>query len=272
MKRRSGERSPRRVQARDEVVRVPHVVEGHLAHPRHDVHARGGVGAVRHHHAHAAHRRARRSHEVGDDVHRPAAHAAAEEAADPLLRLRRGHPVVGRAGVVLLAAADERELLGAGDVGWVAAMQVAVRVGLLVHRHQRAVREHLAHEPVVLGLDPSHQTTRRGSVRPAASSTHLSTKFVSGINYFPSSPVRSTAAPLCILGARRRAAVAGTIGAADRKSLAKKSRRVHKCGRHPAGSSGKQAGEGGVELTAAPAIGGDAADIGRRSGRRRGRA
>ena len=46
--------------------------------------------------------RAERAHDVGDDVHGPAAHRAVEQRADLPLRLGRLHPVVGRTGVVLL--------------------------------------------------------------------------------------------------------------------------------------------------------------------------
>ena len=90
------------VQARDEVVVAPHVLRCATCPTRVMMcMLADDVGAVGDHDADAAHRRARRAHEVRDHVHRAAAHRAAKQARGLRLRLGRRHPVVGRARVVL---------------------------------------------------------------------------------------------------------------------------------------------------------------------------
>ena len=68
---------------------------------------------------------------------------------------------------------------------------------------------------------------------------------------------------MCIADARLSAMVAGLIGERIGKRLSKMSSRGPKSGRRTAGLSGQQAGEGGLELTAAPTIGSDTAYVGR---------
>ncbi len=142
------------VQPRDEVVVAPHVLDGHLPHPRHEVHARDDVGAVGDHDADAAHRRARRAHEIRDDVHRAPAHRPVEVRTGLRLGFGRRHPVVRRTRVVLGGGADEGELLRARHVRRVAAVQVAARIRRLIHPEQRPVPEHQLDQPVVLRLRP----------------------------------------------------------------------------------------------------------------------
>src|SRR5262249_31689030 len=142
------------VEPRDEVVVSAHVVDGDLPHARHDVHTRHHVGAVRDHHAGTAALRASGAHEIGNHPHATRAHAALEIRAGLRLGLGGLHPVVGGASAVLLARADEGELLGACNVLGMAPMQVATGIGLLVQLEEGAVTQHVLHEPVVLLLGP----------------------------------------------------------------------------------------------------------------------
>src|SRR5262249_7736549 len=77
--------------------------------------------------ADSAERRAGRPHEEGDHVHRPAGHRAVEDLPEPIVALGRRHPVVGGAGVLLVARADEGEVLGPGDVVRGAPVKVTAR-------------------------------------------------------------------------------------------------------------------------------------------------
>ena len=141
-----------RVHAGDEVVVASHRLDRGLAHAGHDVHAGHDIGAVGHHDAGAAHGGAGGTHQVRDDVHRAPAHGAFEVLAGLRLGFRGSHPVVGRAGVLALARADEGELLRPRDVGGVAAMQVTARIGARVERQQRAVAQHRFDQAVVFLL------------------------------------------------------------------------------------------------------------------------
>ena len=79
--------------------------------PRHDAHIHDGVGRVGQLHANLRHRRADRPHRIGQHVHRPSAHGAAEESLQLLAHHIRIFPVVGRAGVVFREGADEGPVL-----------------------------------------------------------------------------------------------------------------------------------------------------------------
>ena len=102
--------------------------------PGHDAHADRDVARVGDHHAGLGVGRVGVAHHVGNDVHRPAGHAAVRELGHQLLGLGRLHPVVVGAGGVLGRVADEGQLLGPGDVVRGGAMEVGRRPGLLVER------------------------------------------------------------------------------------------------------------------------------------------
>jgi len=55
----------------------------------------------------------------------------------------RVHPVVGRAYILFVWSADKREVFGAGDIIGAAAVQVTVRVALLVQLERRVILQHL---------------------------------------------------------------------------------------------------------------------------------
>src|SRR5438046_598385 len=76
---------------------------------------------------------------IRDDPHAPPAHAVLEVGSRCRLGFGGLHPVIGGPGFVLVARADEGELLRTRDVLRMAAMQVAARIGLLVQLEKRAV-------------------------------------------------------------------------------------------------------------------------------------
>ena len=159
MKRRSGDRSPSECSPATKRTGGAELLQRRATHTRHEAHVRDDVRTVRDLDADLRERRAERSHDVGNDVHGPSAHRAVEQRADLALRLAWLHPVVQRSGVVLLRRADEGEVLGARDVGRIGAMEVAVGESLGIEPVQRAGREHLAQQPVVLAVgavDPVH--------------------------------------------------------------------------------------------------------------------
>ena len=124
------------------------------AHARHDPHVEHDVRAVGDLHAAPRVGRPERSHAVRHDVHRPPAHASLEQRIDLAMCLGRIHPVVVRTRVLALAGADIGQVLDPGDVGGVRAVQIAVRVGLLVERDQVATRKHELDQRIAFGLRP----------------------------------------------------------------------------------------------------------------------
>ena len=78
------------------------------------------------------------AHRIGDDVHRSALHLAAGDLAEHGISLRGVHPIVGGAGVLCVAAADERARFDAGNVVFCRAVIVAPGKLLLIET------EHLA--------------------------------------------------------------------------------------------------------------------------------
>ena len=137
--------------------------ERRRAHARHDAHVRDDVRAVGDLDAAARNRRIDRAHAIRNHVHRAAAHRAGEQRIDLRVRLGRIHPVVVRAGVVLVLRADERQVLDARDIGRIRAMQPAVRMRLGVERDQRAVALHRSRSAAAFSSsEPSHQWTASG--------------------------------------------------------------------------------------------------------------
>ena len=68
------------------------------------------------------------------------------------MRLGGFHPVIVGAGVVTVARADEGEVLDAGDVGGIGAVQVTVRVGGGVELDKIPGGEHGVDQLRVLGV------------------------------------------------------------------------------------------------------------------------
>ena len=99
------------------------------AHAGHDPHVGDDVRRIGDLDAATRQRRIDRAHAVRDHVHRAAAHAAGEQLVHLLMAVGRRHPVVVGAGIVLVAGADEGEVLDAGDIVGVRAVQPAVRMG-----------------------------------------------------------------------------------------------------------------------------------------------
>ena len=138
-------------------------VDHRAAHARHDAHVHGHVRAVGQLDADVGDRRAQRAHREGHDVHRAALHAAGVERVHLRVRLGRVHPVVVRACVGGVAGADEGQVLDARDVLRAGAVQVAVRVGLLVELLQRAIGQHACDERLVLSIAAIAPVDRGGT-------------------------------------------------------------------------------------------------------------
>ena len=124
--------------------------EDRPADARHDAHVDDDVGRIGDFDADPRHGRVDRTHAEGQHVHRAALHAAAEEVAQGLLHLEGIRPVVGRAGAVLGEAANERAVFDAGDVARVGAGEIAAGPVLLVEPDERAARDQLPAQRVVL--------------------------------------------------------------------------------------------------------------------------
>ncbi len=141
-----------RVQARNKIVGMADAVESGFAHARHDAHAGDDVAAVSNFDAQATVRRILRAKNVGCHEHGAALHRAFEDGPDFGLAFCGRHPVIGRAGIVLVASADERDAFGAGDVVRIAAVQVRVRIGGRVQLGDDAVVEEAAEEMIIFGV------------------------------------------------------------------------------------------------------------------------
>ncbi len=84
-------------------------------------------------------------------------HRAGEQGIDLLVRFARIHPVIVRAGVFLVLRADEGQVLDARHVRGVGAVQIAIRVGVLVELDKIAALEHRSIKALFSASDPSHQ-------------------------------------------------------------------------------------------------------------------
>jgi hypothetical protein len=149
-----------RVQAPHERALALDAAQGRIAHARHDAHVRDDVRAVCDLDAATGERRVDRAHAVRDDVHRAPAHRALEQRIDLAVSFLRLQPVIVRAGVVARARAHEREVLDAGDVRRVGAVQVTIRVGRRVELAKIAAGEHRCDQARVLGLGPRAPVNR----------------------------------------------------------------------------------------------------------------
>ena len=143
-----------RVEALDEVaVRAELIIAG-KPDARHDGHVEDDVDGVGHLDADLGEGGADDAHRIGDDVHRPALHLAAGDVGAHLVCVGGRHPVVGGACVLLVAAADERAVLDAGDVVLRGAVIVAAGEFLLVELDHLARLASLLAERFQLRLAP----------------------------------------------------------------------------------------------------------------------
>ena len=141
-----------RMHARHEAAVGAEHLERRETHARHDAHAGRDIRAVGQLDADVRDRAAERAHRKRHDIHRASAHRAFEQRVDLAAHLGRRDPVVGRAGVGLALAADERAILDAGDVGRIRPGEIAVRAlgGIEPPQHPRF--DHRRAKPVVLLL------------------------------------------------------------------------------------------------------------------------
>ena len=155
------------MQARHELAAVlAERVHRHGAHTSHNAHIGDDVRAVGHLDAHPGMRRAGDAHQVGDDIHCPALHAAVKEFADALFRLGGVHPVVIWPSVFAPGRADIGQPFGAGHIIRIATMQVRVGISLLIHLDERAVTQHLRNQFFIFAL---RAITPDNTVWPGAS-------------------------------------------------------------------------------------------------------
>ena len=127
-------------------------IQGDLAHAGHDAHVGDDVRAIGDLDADLGVWRSGWAHDVRHDVHRSALHAVVEQRPDALAGVLGAHPVVGRPGILGVLGTDKSEVLGAGDVLGIGAVEEAVRQRVAVEPDQGAVRDHLVDEPVVFGI------------------------------------------------------------------------------------------------------------------------
>ena len=167
-----------RVQPRHEVLGAAELLERRRAHARHDPHVRDDVGAVGDLDADLAEGRAERAHHVRDHVHRAALHGAVEQREHPLAGLLRATSSCWSARRPPGAAGDEGEVLGAGDVGGVAAVEV--RAGRLLGFSAWSVPSCSmpSTSRAFSASEPSHQTTRSGWSVASICRTQRSTAFM----------------------------------------------------------------------------------------------
>ena len=143
------------VEALDEV--VAHLLGNGGAHAGHDAHVEHHVDGVGQLNAVLGKGGTHDAHGVGDDVHGAALHCAGVQLVKLGVHLLGVHPVVGGAGVLLLAAADEGAVLHTGHVVDGGAVQIAAGQLLLVELLDLAGRA---------GLGPQGVDLLLGAVNP----------------------------------------------------------------------------------------------------------
>jgi hypothetical protein len=150
------------VQALDEFVLALDPAQRLVAHARHQAHVHDYIRAIGDFYAAAGERRIDRAHAVGDHIHGPAAHRAGEQCIDLAVGLLRIHPMIVGAGVFLRLSAHEGQVLDSRHVGGVGAVQITIRVGLLVELDKIAARKHRFDQRSVLGIRPVAPVNRLG--------------------------------------------------------------------------------------------------------------
>ena len=140
------------VQTLDEVRAVAERVHHALADTGHDEHVQHDVNGVGQLNADLAELRADNAHGVGDNVHRLALVRAGVQLGQLCVALLRIHPVVDVACVLFLTGADKGPAFHARHVVDCGAVQVAVRILLLVQLNQLAGRAGNAAQALCLFL------------------------------------------------------------------------------------------------------------------------
>ena len=109
-----------------------------ISHARHEMHIDDDIGTVGNFHAAARKGRIDGAHAIGNDIQRAALHASAEFPFHQCTRLRRVHPVVVRAGVLLPRGAHKGQVFHAGYIRRVGTMKVTARMSFLVEFDEAA--------------------------------------------------------------------------------------------------------------------------------------
>ena len=148
-----------RVQTLDEEAVVAEQAQHLGTHAGHDLHRQHDVGGVGQFDAELRVVGAERAHAERDDVHRAAAHAAAEEGREGGAHLVRCDPVVRGARILFTLGADEGARLDARDVGGIGLGQVGIGLVLFVQLEQRARLDEFCGETIpllVTAVGPHH--------------------------------------------------------------------------------------------------------------------
>mmetsp|Transcript_42799 Transcript_42799/g.114541 ORF Transcript_42799/g.114541 Transcript_42799/m.114541 type:complete len:503 (-) Transcript_42799:150-1658(-) len=132
------------VHARNELGDLVQVLSHFLAHTGHDFHVHHHVGTVRDLHASLGNLRPDGTHGVRHNVHDAALHAAIEKRGEDAAHLIRLHPVVGRASILLLLAADVGTVLNTSNVTLMRASKVAARALFRVQLDQSLLGNHFS--------------------------------------------------------------------------------------------------------------------------------
>lgn len=146
------ERGADGVDAGHEFLPLLDFLQNMCAHPRHDAHVDGDVGAIADLDPKLRERRVKRPDAKRDHIHRPTAHAAVEFLGKNLPHLVGFHPVVGRASLVFPARADEGAVFNTSDIAKGRAGEERVRALLLVQAGERSGIDELLAKAVVFFL------------------------------------------------------------------------------------------------------------------------
>ena len=162
-----GQRCAHRMHARNKVAVLPEHVKHRAPHAGHDLHAHNHIGRIREFDADVGDGRTQRPHRERHHVQCAAAHATVEQPIQRAAHFRRCNPIVGRACVVLLLAADEGALLDPRNVGRIRQSQVRIRAQLGIEALHHSRGDHFLAQTLVFfqRTVAPHDALRLGELR-----------------------------------------------------------------------------------------------------------
>ena len=129
----------------------PQLFISHLPHARHDPHAQHHINGVRTLDANLGQRGAGRSHQVGDHIHRAAAHGPGAEGLEFAVHLPGGHPIIGRPRLLGGFRAHKRAVLAARYIRHIGPVVITAGQLLLVELDQHPLRHGFLRQQLFLG-------------------------------------------------------------------------------------------------------------------------
>ena len=147
-----GRKVSQRVQAFDELIVVAQLLQRDLPHACHDPHVQDHVGRVGDLNADLGDFGVGWTHDVRHHVHDAALHGSVVQRPNLGFGVLRGHPVVGRSGVIAGLGADKGKMLYAGNVVGVASSQKTAGVLFLVQAGEVSLGHEFSSDAVVLFL------------------------------------------------------------------------------------------------------------------------